>query len=426
MSGPHGHEEIRPLASWHSVLEGLLAEVRVVPAETVDSESAIGRPLSVAVRAAAAVPAFRNSSMDGYAVLASDFETDSEARLRIVGEVLAGSGKTDSLRSGETIRIMTGAPLPLGADAVVPIEDVTHSEAPESLGTLSLRSGASLPVAGRFVREPGSDFGIGQLLGSPGDVVTPARAALLATAGVAEIPTHSRVRVGYASTGDELVAPSNSLGFGEIYDGNGPMIRELIRQWGAEVHDFGIVPDTAAAIDALLESAAQTCDLLLTTGGVSMGDRDEMKLGLQRRGVLRWHQVAIRPAKPLATAQLASLSIVGLPGNPVSARVGFELFAGPLIRTMGGFRKVHRRRVVARAAHIFDAHHDQKVHLDRGQLEFGPDRLLVSRVGEQQSHVLSGLAGAEVLVFHEPGRTIAINDEVTVLLLDGDWSEQCP
>ncbi|MGB2757931.1 MAG: gephyrin-like molybdotransferase Glp [Acidimicrobiia bacterium] len=402
------------LTPWEDVLEQLVG--RAAPLEGVDLpiRDALGCAVAAEVVAPHDLPSFSNSSMDGYAVIARDITDSTATPLRIIGEIAAGTCPELTVRSGEAARIMTGAMMPAGADAVVPVERTSvHEEGGEPLLFFDATA-----EPGQFVRVPGSDTRAGARVLNQGDTVTPARIGLLAALGIPTVTVHRRVRVGLCSTGDELVPVGAPLAPGQIHDANGPMLSALLSEHNCELIEFGIVSDDASAVDALLEKAMGTCDVLLTSGGVSMGDHDEMKFALSRRGVLEWHQIAIRPAKPLATARLGELQVLALPGNPVSARVSFELFAVPVIRALGGHANEHRQRIWAQTDSEWKRKPDGKVHLDRVTLEHTPGAIVAKRIGVQASHVMSGLSDADALAFIPDGDGLAAHSPVEVIVLD--------
>ncbi len=296
--------------------------------------AARGLVLAQDIVAAEPVPPFANTGMDGYAVRAAD----TPGSLRVVGELPAGRAPTVAVGPGEAIRIMTGAPMPDGADAIVMVE---RSRADGDRVVVE----AAKP--GEHVRVAGGDVNAGDLVFERGALLTPAHLGVLASLDVSEVQCHPRPRVGVISTGDELVA-SGALAPGRIRDSNRPMLLALIDDLDCEAVDGGIVGDDEAAITAAVEGMADSCDALLTSGAVSVGDYDFVKLVLervahQRGGTSLWAQVAIKPAKPLSFAMLGPVPAFGLPGNPVSSRVSFELFAASGVAQARRTRRCRRR-----------------------------------------------------------------------------------
>ena len=369
---------------------------------------AVGCVLAEDVVTEGPVPPFANSAMDGYAVRAAD-TASAPVELVVVDHVAAGAVSGRRVEAGTAMRVMTGAPIPDGADAIVMVERtiVRDSDPPTVLIEVAVEPGL-------FVRRAGSDLRGGAVVLSAGETVRPAHAGLLAAAGRAEVLVYRPPLVGVLSSGDELIDPPQPLGPGQIRDANRPALLATLRSEGIRTSDLGAVPDDEHALDVALAAAAASCDLVLTTGGVSMGDHDLIKTRLTP------FQVAIKPAKPLAMGLIDGTPVIGLPGNPVSALVSYELFARPLIRRLAGHGDdaLFRPLVTARAAETMKRAPDGKLHLlrviashdERGQLN-------VVEAGEQGSHVLSAMAAANALALVPDGEGVAAGDEVSVMLL---------
>jgi molybdopterin molybdotransferase len=367
-----------------------------------------GLVLAQEVVAGEPVPPFANTGMDGYAVRAAD----TPGTLRVVGELPAGRAPTIAVGPGEAIRIMTGAPMPEDADAVVMVER-TRVEGDNVV--------VEVAKPGEHVRLAGGDVDAGELVFERGTLLTPAHLGVLASLDVQEVLCYPRPRVGVISTGDELVA-RGALEPGRIRDSNRPMLLALVEDLGCEAIDGGIVGDDERAITEAIEHAADTCDVLLTSGAVSVGDYDFVKLVLervakQRGGSSLWAQVAIKPAKPLSFAMLGPVPAFGLPGNPVSSRVSFELFARPALRKLAGRADVAAEPVLATTAAAMPRRADGKLHLDRVRVWLEDGRYLCERAGAQASNVLSGMAGANGLALLPDGEGVDAGAEVRVLLL---------
>ncbi|MDQ3392320.1 MAG: molybdopterin molybdotransferase MoeA, partial [Actinomycetota bacterium] len=329
---------------------------------------AVGRVLAADAVADEDVPPFDNSAVDGYAVLSSDIAS-APAELRVVDEVAAGAASSVRLEAGQAIRIMTGAPMPDGADAVVMIE---HSEI---LGDEAVRldpPGAPL-AAGTAVRSAGSDVRVGDIVAPAGTVVTPAVVGTLASVNARRLDLYPAVRVAVMSTGDELVSDGGELGPGQIRESNLLMLEALLIDTGCQVMNFGVIRDDETAVEAALDDAVDGNDAIITSGGVSMGEYDVVKAVLGRIAEMDWMQIAIRPAKPFAFGRLGGVPIFGLPGNPVSALVSFELMARPCLRRMMGFSKLARTSVVAITDEAIVRRPDGKVHFDRVYGTFADD-----------------------------------------------------
>jgi len=358
------------------------------------------------------VPPFDNTAVDGYAVQAAD-TADAPTSLRVVGSIAAGDNPTMTIEPGTAARIMTGAPLPAGADAVVMVED---TEADDSAGTVTISKSVELNSA---VRRAGEDMTPGQTVFAPGTMVTPGHIGVLATLGIDSISTHQRPTVGVLSTGDELVEGPQKLEPGQIRDSNRRTLLALVAQTGATPVDLGLVADDEAAVEAALRDGASRCDALITSGGVSMGDYDYVKLVLSRIADMRWMQIAIKPAKPLAFGTLDGTPIFGLPGNPVSSMVSFELFARPGLRTMLGVASntVHRPLIRATAESPLPRRADGKTHFARVLLRWQDGQALISSAGGQGSHQLSAMAASQALAVLPDGDGVDSGDTVNVLLV---------
>lgn len=378
----------------------------------VGFEAAEGLVLAADVIAAEQVPPFDNTAVDGYAVLAADTR-EVPVELRIVGEVAAGATTDRVLQPGEAIRIMTGAPIPPGADAVVMVEDTAR------VGDDRVRIGVSVEP-GTAVRRAGDDVQPGDLLFEAGTLVTPTVVGVLASVNARTVLVHPRPRVGVLSTGDELVEDGRPLRPGEIRESNRRMLAGLVRETGCEVVDLGIVRDDEAALAAVLHRAAATCDAIVTSGGVSMGDYDVVKAVLGRIADMTWMQIAIKPAKPFAFGTLDGVPVFGLPGNPVSSVVSYEMLARPALRRMMGHRKLARQSHVAIADDGLVRRPDGKVHLLRVTATFEDDgRCHVRSARAQGSHQLVATALSNAIAVVPDGDGIPAGAEVAVVMLQG-------
>jgi molybdopterin molybdotransferase len=315
-------------------LLGMTPEPRV---ETVQLADALGRALAVAViQAPIDVPPFANAAMDGFAVRAADLP----GRLRVTGEVAAGASEWPSVQPGAAIRISTGAPLPPGADTVVPLE-----RASETGGAIEVTE--TIP-AGSDVRAAGHDTRAGEPVQLP-NPLTSAGIGVLASLGVAEVAVRTRPRVAILSSGEELVAPGKALGPGQIYDANAPSLAAAVTDAGGEPILRGHVGDDPDAVAQALTEAAAEADVVLTSGGVSVGRHDHVRDAIERLGRLDFWRIAMQPGKPLAVGVVNGRPVFGLPGNPVSALVVTELLVRPLIRAalgLAGDGRLHVRAVL--------------------------------------------------------------------------------
>jgi molybdopterin molybdotransferase len=384
-----------------------------LPAVEVPLAAALGCISSEPVVSAESVPPFANTAMDGYAVRAADTAA-APVRLRVVGTLPAGTAPTTPVGPGEAIRIMTGAPVPEGADAIVMVER-TLLEVDGSEVTVEV---AARP--GDHVRPAGDDIRPGQEVVTAGTLLGAGHLGVLASVGVDRVRVHRRPRVGVLSTGDELVTGAGPLAPGQIRDSNRVALLALLHGAGCEGVDLGVVADDEAAIAAAIRAGVTDCDALLTSGGVSVGDYDYVKAVLDGLGDMRWMQVAIKPAKPFAFGTVEGVPVFGLPGNPVSSMVSFELFARPALRRMQGHAEAVPPGVPAVAGEDLPRRPDGKTHFARVVLRLGPDgRHHARSAGGQGSHQLAAMAAANALAVLPDGDGVAAGQVVTVLPLGG-------
>ena len=364
---------------------------------------AAGLVTAAPVVARDAVPPFANTAMDGFAVRAAD-TTGAPVKLRIVGTVAAGATTDRTLATGEAIRIMTGASIPAGADAIVMVERTRVED-----GEIVVVEETVEP--GQFIRPAGDDIEAGRTAFDAGTVLTAAHLGVLASLGHSTVPAR-RARVAVLSTGDELVDPPAPLGPGQIRDSNRPGLLAVVRAAGCIAVDLGIVADTEEAITTALDAAIAGHDAVITTGGVSMGDFDYVKRYLPEA-----MQVAIKPAKPFAFGVVAGTPVFGLPGNPVSSMVSFELFARPALRRMMGDPNPDRPIVQAVADEPLNRRRDGKLHLVRVVVEWRDGAYHLRSAGGQGSHQLTGMAAANGLALLADGDGVAAKDLTDVMLV---------
>ena len=391
--------------------EFVLSKCTPGPVVTVPLDEAADLVTATDLSATGAIPPFDNTAMDGFAIRSADV-ADAPVTLDMIGTIAAGAAPDFTVGEGQAVRIMTGAPMPPGADAVVMVE-LTNMAADEK----SVDVAESVPV-GNHIRPAGDDVQPGQVVFSQGTHLRPAHLGVCASIGVYGIPVYARPRVGVISTGDELVDGPHPLGIGQIHDSNRHTLLALVGAMGATPVDLGLVSDDEALIHDAMVNAAESCDAVITSGGVSMGDFDYVKKVLTEIGDMRWMQVAIKPAKPLAFGTVGDTPIFGLPGNPVSSMVSFELFARPGIRKMMGFAEpvVAPVRGVAGADMLRGP--DGKTHFARVHATLGDDGLYhASFSGGQGSHQLSAMAAANALAIVPSGDGIATGEPVDLLLL---------
>ncbi len=360
----------------------------------VPVRQALGRVLAGSLVSPLDVPSADNSAMDGYALRAADLREGG--RLRVVGDAYAGHPYLGTLGPGQCVRIMTGAVVPEGADTVAMQEHVT-------------RDGESVRVErelrrGEHVRLRGEDISRGSQLMGPGHRVTAADLGVLASLGFAEVAVRRRLRVAFFSTGDELRSLGQPLGPGEIYDSNRYSLHGLLTRFGADLLDLGVIPDRMDALEAALDQAAADADVVITSGGVSVGDADHVREALQRRGRMAFWSVNIKPGRPLAFGRLGRAAFFGLPGNPVSVVVTFCQLVQPALRHLEGAATCPRLRFPAVAASAFRKKAG-RAEFPRGILEPGGDGAWrVRSAGAQGAGVLRSLSEGDCFVVLDPDR----------------------
>ena len=377
-------------------LDRILSTVKVIRPFEQGVLDAQGCVLAEDVTARGSLPGFTNSAMDGYAVHAADVASaapDSPVVLPVVTDIAAGNTRPLSLAPGQTMRIMTGAPMPRGADAVVPVEATDGGIARVAITARS--------VVGQHVREEGEDVEAGRVVLRRGTLLGPGQIALLAAAGVARLRVVPRPRVVVLSTGDELVEVGRTPGFGQIVDSNSVMLSAAVTAVGATPYVVGGVPDDARVLMDTLEGQLVRADAVITTGGVSMGAFDTVKEVLSRVGTMQFDKVAMRPGMPQGFGVLGdeAVPVFTLPGNPVSALVSFHVFVAPALRQLAG------RPEPAWPPGYLTAVATETFRSVPGKMEFlrvilDDDRARLA--GGQGSHMLAALAAADALAVIPP------------------------
>jgi molybdopterin molybdotransferase len=385
----------------------------VLPVVDVPIAAAREMVLAETVTAGEAIPPFANTAMDGYAVRAVDTRgatrTDPKV-LAVSATIPAGGVAPKALEPGEAMRIMTGAPMPEGADAVIMVE-LTR---PAGFDVTILAEVAT----GNHVRPAGDDIRAGTEVFHPGTVLTPGHLGVLASIGRETVKVYRRPRVGVMSTGDELVEGPQPLQPGQIRDSNRLTLLSLVAEAGCHPVDLGLIRDDEQAIRAALDRAVEQTDAVITSGGVSMGDYDLVKAILSDLGDFNWMQVAIKPAKPLAFGVMSNTPVFGLPGNPVSSMVSFELFARPALRRMMGRLDAERPHVWAIAEEPLHREPDGKIHFLRVVVtQRGDGAWRVRSAGGQGSHQLLGMASANGLAVLPDGEAVKEGASVRVMYL---------
>jgi molybdopterin molybdotransferase len=376
-------------------LSAVLAGATALPGETVALDAAYHRVLASDVTARRTQPPQAMSAMDGYAVRAAD-ASDLTARLKVTGEVAAGRPFERKVGAGEAVRIFTGGVIPDGADAVIIQEDTTvHGD------HIGITEAA---VTGRHIRPAGVDFREGDVLLAGGTRLADRDLSLAAGMNYPELPVRRRPKVAILATGDELVMPGSTPGPGQIVYSNGYALRALARAEGAETIDLGIAADTLEATTSGIRRARDSgADILITSGGASVGDHDLVKTSLEAEGVtMAFWRIAMRPGKPMMHGRLGAMRVIGLPGNPVSSYVCAFLFLVPLIRVLSGLADIHHLRETALLGREVGAN-DQREDYLRARIEVRSDGAVIATpVDHQDSSLLANLAAAQALVIRPP------------------------
>jgi molybdopterin molybdotransferase len=351
------------------------------------------------------LPRFDNSAMDGYAVRRSDVSV-VPMTLDVRGEVRAGDAGSSVVGAGTAVRIMTGAPLPPGADAVVPVEDTTEAD-----GVVTI---TAAPPASGHVRPAGDDVKEGDRIVAAGSELGAGELALIASMGLSPVSVCRRPHVVVLSTGDELVAPEEEPGPGQIRDSNSIALRTLAIEAGATVSVLGPVADERAAVRDAIVEATRSADLIVSSGGASVGRYDFVKEVVEELGAIEFWRVAMQPGKPVVSGHVANVPFLGLPGNPVSIHIGFEQFVRPAVRKMRGCKQLLRPSINARFASRIEKR-PGRLHFVRVRLAFTEDGVVATPTGGQGSHIQSSLVDCHgVARFGIDRSVLEAGDEVTV------------
>jgi len=373
----------------------VLARITTIASpEIVPLAAALGRVLAEDVRAEMDVPPTDNSAVDGYAVASADIPATGTRAFDVAAELAAGAVFSGTLRSGQTLRIMTGAPMPAGADTVYPQEVVAREGARITVGSIA-------PGANRRLR--GEDVRAGQIVLPAGSVLRPQEIGVAASLGLAQIYVRQKPRVAVLSTGDEVAEPGSSRKPGQIYDSNRFSLCGLLEASGAEMVDDGIVPDQFDELQARLLRASEHADIVLTSGGVSVGDHDLVKAVLQQAGGIDFWQVAMQPGRPMAVGSIGRAHFFGLPGNPVASMLTFHLFVRPALWKLAGRRELFVTPFRAVATERMSKKTGRR-EFKRGILTFGPGGWEVRTTGPQGSGILTSMTAANCFVVIEEER----------------------
>ncbi len=376
-------------------VEEALARIVAMAAQTdtevLPLDLCLGRVPGVdSVTASMDVPPFANSSMDGFAVIAAD----CPGELRITGEVAAGALTLPEVVPGTTVRIMTGAPLPPGADAIVPIEQAVEADGAAKI--------AGVIAAGRYVRAAGHDTHAGERVPLPRAPLSPPLLGVLTSLGLTNLAVRRRPVVAILSTGDELVVPGQPLRPGQIYDANSPALAGAVREAGGEPLILPRAPDVPSEIEQRVRHGVASADLLVVSGGVSVGRHDHVRDTIEALGDLDFWRIAVQPGKPLAFGEIDGRPVIGLPGNPVSAMVTFELFLRPMLRAMLGLPGDGRQHLSARLEGRLGKDRERRAYL-RVRVERTNDGYRARSAGGQQSSQLRSMADANALLIVPEG-----------------------
>ncbi len=405
------------MISVEEALTRILAEIAALPVSHVPLADALRLVLAEDVVAQEDIPPFHNSAMDGFALLSTDSQLrDGEPpRLQIIGEVAAGYVAEQKVVEGTAMRIMTGAPVPAGADAVIQVE-LTRSEGPHSPWVEILET---VPP-GNNVRPAGEDMHKGQTVLVRGNEIGPWEIGVLATLGWATVPVIRRPHVAIVGTGDEVIDVHEALQPGKIRNSNSYLLEAAVRQAGAVPHRLGVARDTVESLREKFAEAMQH-DLILTSGGVSVGDFDLVKNIMTEQGEMHFWRINMRPGKPVAFGHIGKIPLLGLPGNPVSAAVTFELFGRPVIRKMLGHTRLVRPQIDVIVA---DGVSDRAMrrHYVRARVEWRDGHFVAHTTGNQGSNIMTSLLNANALVIvPEGGVEVHPGDTAKAIMLN--WPE---
>ena len=383
------------MISVHDGQARILSQVTAVaPPELFPIGRALGRVLAENIRSEMDVPPTDNSAVDGYAIGSMDIPSSGTRELTVVADLPAGAVFSGALQRGQALRIMTGAPMPSGADTVYPQEIVD-------------RRGDRVVVpaiaAGANVRHRGEDVTAGAVVLPAGSVLRPQEMGVAASLGLAQILVRQKPRVAVLSTGDEVVEPGDARKPGQIFDSNRFSLRGLVEAAGGQVTDYGIVPDLFDVLHSRLLQAAASADIVVTSGGVSVGDYDLVKAVLQQAGGIDFWQVAMQPGRPLAVGRIGSAHFFGLPGNPVASMLTFHLFVRPALWKLAGRRELSGTRFHAVAAESMSKKRGRREY-KRGILSYAGERWEVRTTGPQGSGILTSMTQANCFIVMEEER----------------------
>ncbi len=375
--------------------------------ETLHLRDALGRTLHEDILSPINVPGYDNSAMDGYAFRHTDQSETDTTTLQVVGSSFAGKPFSGNVGKGEAVRIMTGAVIPDGCDTVV-MQEMTERADDRVTISATLAAGANVRYAGEDLQE-------GKPVLNRGQRLNPAELGLLASLGIPEVRVSRRLRVAIFSTGDELRSLGQPLGEGQIYDSNRYSLYGMLQRLGADILDMGVIADQREAVRQAFEHASHTADVVITSGGVSVGEADYVKETLDALGQVGFWKIAMKPGKPLAFGQINGTTFFGLPGNPVSAMATFYQIVQPSLRHLQGQQETQPLRLQARCIETLKKRPGRR-DFQRGLLESDADgQLTVRGIGNQGSHVLSSMSRANCfIILAEESGTVEVGNMVTV------------
>lgn len=391
----------------------ILGQLRAIDGrERVSVRDALGRVLSEDIIAPYNVPAHDNSAMDGYAFRFADLSPGTETPLTIVGTAFAGQPFDGSLGIGQALRIMTGAPIPTGADTVIAQEAVQADERTVHIPA-RIRKGQNL-------RRAGEDLALGGVALPAGKRCGPAELGLIASLGIAEVSVYRRLRVALFSTGDEVASIGNPLGPGQIYDSNRYTLTGALHQLGCDIIDMGVIPDDPLALEAAFRSGAANADVVLTSGGVSVGEADHTRELFEQLGEVSFWQLAIRPGRPMAFGRIDGTLLFGLPGNPVAVMVTFYQFVREALLKLGGVSPLPEPSLFEAITLDDISKRVGRREFVRGYFTWTPEGPRVRTAGRQGAGILKSMSEANCLIvlFEERGN-VAAGERVAVQPFDG-------
>ncbi|GAC1422562.1 MAG: molybdopterin molybdotransferase MoeA [Ktedonobacteraceae bacterium] len=405
------------MISVEEALERILAQITALEEGQVPLSTSQGLVLAQDITAHDDIPPFANSAMDGFALRSQDTHSQNGVppRLRVTGGVAAGYIADHAVEEGTAMRVMTGAPIPPGADSVIQIE-LTNYDGPESTWVEVQQEVAAY----NNVRPAGEDMRKGQVIMQRGTEIGPWEIGILATLGYASVPVIRRPRVAILGTGDEVIDVNEPLRPGKIRNSNSYLLEAAVQRAGAEPHRLGIAQDTVESLREKFREAA-TYDLILTSGGVSVGDFDLVKDIMAEQGNITFWRINMRPGKPVAFGHIGGVPLLGLPGNPVSTAVTFELFGRPVLRKMQGQTRLLKPHI---PVIVEDGVSDRAMrrHYVRAHVEWRNDHFVAHTTGNQGSNIMTSLLQANAFVIvPEGGVTIQPGDTAKALMLD--WPE---